>query len=79
MANWAKWDGYGKWETEGFISYGAVGAKGCVFQISSLNSAVMVFAIDYYNDETELIGFKDIDSAREWIDWVVSRNEGDYI
>lgn len=75
----AKWDGYGKWETEGFMSYNPIAMNGWVFQISTLNSAVMVFAINYYTEETELIGFKDIDSAREWIDWVFDQDGEDYL
>lgn len=63
------WEGYGSWNTQGFVSYPPVSMNGWVFQVSSLHVAVMVFAINYYTEETLLLGFNNMAEARAWIDW----------
>lgn len=65
----ASWQGYGSWSTQGFVSYQPVAMNGWVFQVSSLHVHVMVFAINYYTEETLLVGFEDMEEAKAWIDW----------
>ena len=50
--------------------------NGWVFKISALNGNPMVFAMNYYTEDTLLMGFKDIPSAHVWIEGII-KNGGD--
>lgn len=69
------WEEYSDWETEqSFISCNPITMGGWVFKISALEGRPMVFVINYYSRESHLIGFKDMVTAKEWIDWVIGSN-----
>lgn len=71
-----EWEEYSNWETESsFISCHPITMNGWVFKISALEGRPMVFAINYFSEESRLIGFKDMASARKWIEWVLELDD----
>jgi|TARA_B110000908_G_scaffold169368_1_gene226381 hypothetical protein len=70
------WDEYSAWESDTFVSCAPITMDGWVFKISALEGRPMVFAANYYTEETHLIGFRDMVRVREWMSWLLE-SDGD--
>lgn len=74
-----EWEEYANWEIEQtFISCNPIIANNWVFKISALEGRPMIFAFNYYNDETQLVGFTNMVSAREWMKMVIETDGGSF-
>jgi|TARA_R110000823_G_scaffold78546_15_gene179064 hypothetical protein len=76
MDDWEEYGYHWQNDVEGFVSCNPITMNGWVFKISALNGNPMVFAMNYYTEDTLLMGFKDIPSAHVWIEGII-KNGGD--